>query len=67
MPSTPVVAAGQAKIGDRTACPVTGTQFLVTGDSPKLDYQGKTYFFCSRTCVDQFKADPKKYLSGPRS
>jgi P-type Cu+ transporter len=25
-------------------------------------YQGKTYHFCSKECVDKFQADPEKYL-----
>lgn len=28
-----------------------------------VDYEGTTYFFCSRGCVEKFRADPKKYLS----
>ncbi|MGQ0750232.1 MAG: heavy metal translocating P-type ATPase [Betaproteobacteria bacterium] len=27
------------------------------------EYEGKTYYFCSRHCVERFKADPQKYLS----
>ena len=27
-------------------------------------YQGKTYYFCSITCHDKFKAEPKKYTQG---
>jgi YHS domain-containing protein len=25
-------------------------------------YEGKTYYFCSQQCRDQFMADPSKYL-----
>ncbi|MDO8715759.1 MAG: heavy metal translocating P-type ATPase [Dehalococcoidales bacterium] len=25
-------------------------------------YQGKTYYFCSTTCHDKFKSEPKKYI-----
>lgn len=28
----------------------------------KLDWYGKTYYFCSEMCLDRFKADPQKYL-----
>lgn len=28
----------------------------------KLDWYGKTYYFCSEMCLDQFRKDPQKYL-----
>jgi len=28
----------------------------------KLDYKGKTYYFCALSCRDRFKADPEKYV-----
>jgi Cu+-exporting ATPase len=28
----------------------------------KLDYKGKTYYFCALSCRDRFKADPEKYI-----
>jgi len=27
----------------------------------KLDYNGKTYYFCSAICMEKFKSNPKKY------
>ncbi|HWF03045.1 MAG TPA: heavy metal translocating P-type ATPase [Candidatus Angelobacter sp.] len=27
------------------------------------EYKGKTYYFCSQSCVQKFSADPEKYLS----
>ena len=29
-------------------------------------HEGKTYYFCSKTCLERFRADPGKY-TGPRS
>jgi len=26
-------------------------------------YKGKTYYFCSENCREEFKQDPEKYLS----
>ncbi len=26
------------------------------------EYQGKTYYFCSRQCRDAFEANPQKYV-----
>ncbi len=62
-PAAELKKPGEAKIGDRTGCPVGGQEFIVTDTSPKLEYEGKTYFFCCASCVDTFKADPKKYLA----
>jgi len=28
----------------------------------KFDYKGKTYYFCSKTCLEKFKEDPEHYL-----
>ncbi len=53
---------GEAKVGDKTTCPVSGEQFVVMADSPSADYQGKTYYFCCANCVGKFKADPTKYV-----
>lgn len=39
----------------------------VREDTPwKADYQGKTYFFCSRACRDKFTQSPEEILSRPR-
>jgi len=27
-----------------------------------LEYQGKTYYFCTNLCLVQFRADPEKYI-----
>lgn len=67
VPATPPVAGdvkafGDAKVGDRQACPILGGIFTVTGASPKAEYNGKTYYFCCPDCVEKFKADPQKYV-----
>lgn len=28
----------------------------------KYEYKGKTYYFCSENCKEQFKQKPKEYL-----
>ena len=30
-----------------------------------VDHDGRTYYFCSRHCVEKFRADPVRYLSQP--
>ena len=59
--ATPLVAPGEAKVGDRTRCPVSGDEFVVTADSPKAEYEGKTYYFCCPHCAATFQADPKAH------
>ncbi len=63
--STDLKAPGEAKVGDRTRCPVSGEEFVVTSDSPHAEYQGKTYYFCCPHCPQKFQADPTKYLGKP--
>lgn len=60
----PVVPITQAKLGDRTRCPVTNSVFVIKSDSPKTDFGGKTYHFCCDGCVSKFKQDPKQFLEG---
>ncbi len=61
-PSAAVVPPGEAKVGDKTTCLVSKEEFVVKEDSPKVDYEGKTYYFCCSGCDEKFKADPKKFL-----
>jgi Cu+-exporting ATPase len=45
--------------------PVCGMQ-VNTKDAPggTFEYQGTTYYFCSRGCRLDFEEDPEGYLSG---
>lgn len=70
-PKTPTTAApkdpsvkapGTANVGDKTTCPVSGEEFVVEASSPKVEHEGKTYYFCCSGCDKKFKADPAKYL-----
>ena len=33
----------------------------VDANTPKVEYDGKTYYFCSDECRDKFAKDPAKY------
>lgn len=44
-------------------CPVRLESFKVTKESPKVEYQGKTYYLCCPGCISEFKENPKKYVS----
>ncbi|MFO0675461.1 MAG: YHS domain-containing protein [Polyangiaceae bacterium] len=58
--SANVKKAGEAKIGDTQACPISGEEFVVAETSPKSEFNGKTYYFCCAGCKKKFDADPKK-------
>lgn len=60
--SSDVKKPGEAKIGDKSTCLVSGEEFVIAADSPSAEYEGKTYYFCCPPCVGKFKADPKKYV-----
>ena len=32
--------------------------------TPTYDYNGKTYYFCSKECHDKFAKNPPKYVAG---
>jgi YHS domain-containing protein len=55
-------APGDATVGDRTTCPISGEEFTVSAASPKHEHQGKTYYFCCGGCDQKFASDPEKYL-----
>ncbi len=43
--------------------PVCGMEIDPDDAAAKVEYQGKSYYFCAQVCRDQFTADPQKYLS----
>lgn len=63
----PLKPIGEAGVGDRTKCPVSGEEFVVSEASPKVEHEGKTYYFCCAGCDQKFRADPQKYLTKPSS
>ena len=42
--------------------PVCGMEVSRLTAMEELDYQGKTYYFCARSCREAFEAEPEKYL-----
>jgi YHS domain-containing protein len=41
--------------------PVCGMRVQEKQAANKLDYQGKTYYFCTPLCMVTFQNDPEKY------
>lgn len=64
-PSAPLVAIGDAKIGDKTTCPVSGEEFIVSDKSPAIEHQGKTYYTCCGGCAKKFRANPEAFINKP--
>jgi YHS domain-containing protein len=56
--ATSTTAAVPAKIKD----PVCGME-IETAAAVTTTHEGKTYYFCSDNCRQQFKADPAKYTA----
>src|SRR5262245_10740058 len=44
--------------------PVCGMTVDPARAAGQFDYEGTTYFFCSKGCLAKFAADPQKYLAG---
>jgi len=55
-------APGSASVGDKTVCLISNEEFTVTSGSPRVDYKGKSYYFCCPGCDTKFKENPEKYL-----
>jgi P-type Cu+ transporter len=47
--------------------PVCGMKVDPDSAAGSYEYGGVTYHFCSKHCLAQFKADPKKYVSGAQA
>lgn len=45
-----------APVGDETTCPVSGDEFVITPESPRIEVDGETYFFCRSACAAAFEA-----------
>ena len=43
-------------------CPVSGDKVGDMGEVVQLEYQGKIYNFCCKSCLKDFNEDPDKYV-----
>ena len=46
--------------------PVCGMTITPEEAVGKVEHKGETYYFCSETCLEQFRASPEQFLSGTR-
>ena len=44
--------------------PVCGMEIESQGAFAAREHMGRTYYFCSQSCVDQFDADPHRIMTG---
>jgi Cu+-exporting ATPase len=44
--------------------PVCGMTIKSTEAAAEIKHEGKTYFFCSTHCRDEFKQAPQRYTHG---
>jgi len=58
-------APGEAQVGERAVCPVSGEEFVVSATSPWVEHEGKMIYFCCADCAQKFRADPAKFLRSP--
>ncbi|MGO9450506.1 MAG: YHS domain-containing protein [Candidatus Binataceae bacterium] len=56
-----VKAVPKADLGLKTNCPVCQMAITVHKHTPVVEYQGKDYYFCSKTDRDTFLKDPAKF------
>jgi YHS domain-containing protein len=49
------------EIGKSETCPVSKLKFQVSSETPIIDYEGKSYYFCCTSCIGEFKKNPDKY------
>jgi Cu+-exporting ATPase len=43
--------------------PVCGMEVEPESAAGAWEIAGRTYYFCSRSCLERFKADPESFLS----
>ena len=47
--------------------PVCGMDVVPATAAGSVEHDGRTYYFCSRHCVDKFRADPARYVRDDQS
>src|ERR1700730_8882939 len=53
--------------GVREKDPVCGMAVDPSKAAAKQEFQGNTYYFCSKRCAQRFAKEPEKFLSAPGS
>ena len=48
---------------DKQTDPVCGMQIEKADAAGQADYEGRTYYFCSSACKEQFDANPTRFIN----
>jgi YHS domain-containing protein len=64
-PTPPKAPATQTAMAECLPC--AGHRIEVTMSTPRVEYKGKTYYFCSNGCRETFLKNPEKYVAKPPS
>jgi YHS domain-containing protein len=58
-----IKAPGEARVGERTTCAMhSDAVFTVTAATPKVEYRGRTYYFCCPECAKHFAERPGDFV-----
>ncbi len=49
--------------GPKVKDPVCGMEVTPAQAAGSFEYRGQTYYFCAKSCLAKFQADPQKYLA----
>ena len=55
------------KQGMQVTDPVCGMNVEPGAAAGSFEYEGKTYYFCSQSCLQRFQAEPTKFIKNPES
>ena len=53
----------QTEMPPKRVDPVCGMTILPKKAVGTQEYRGETYYFCGRSCLEKFKADPARYVA----
>ena len=42
-------------------CPVCGMEVNPKSAPAKTQYEGRTYYFCSQECIEEFEKNPQRF------
>jgi Cu+-exporting ATPase len=62
----PHAHAGESPAGSEVLDPVCGMTIDRADSVGEHEYRGKTYYFCNPHCLEQFRADPGRYVDPNR-
>src|SRR5581483_6860439 len=57
-------SSSAALASEQATDPVCGMTVNKQTAAGSFEYQGQTYFFCSAHCLEKFRADPERFITG---